>query len=290
VPTIAEKSYHRPDMLRDTAWLAKRLDDPNLCVIDCDSLMAYQRAHIPGARSLAAAVTGPTQRAPHLLKHAGNGLSLIEPEQLVGVMAQLGIGDDTEVYAYDGHSNHFATRLWFVLHCYGFDRVRIIDGGWAKWLQEGRVITRTIPASSETLAFTPRLRQDHLAGAEEMRDSFGRPDVAVVDARTDDEYEGRSGWGTTRAGRIPGARHIFYTRVLDPGLSSTFLPVTDLRELFERQGITPDKEALVYCFVNIRATLVAFALALLGYDQVRCYEEAWAEWGNRPDLPIEPKV
>ncbi len=287
MPTIAEKGYARPDMLRDTAWLEAHLNDPGLCLVDCESVQAYERAHIPGARCLASAITVPTKREPWLLKDPTDGVFIIQPEMLAEVMGRLGIGDDTVVYAYDGHGCHYAARLWWVLRYYGHPQVHLIDGGWGKWLAEKRPAIRRKPAAPAPATFTARSQPEYTVSAEELRDSRGKAGTVILDARTDDEFVGLNDRGTQRGGHVPGAVHLEWVHNLTADETQQFRPADELRVAYAAVGVTPDKEILTYCHGNIRSSHTAFTLALLGFDRVRNYEGAWNEWGNRLDLPLE---
>ncbi len=286
MPTVAEKGYAHPEMLVDTAWLAEHLNDPDLVLIDCESWDAYHRAHIPRARCLASAIKVPTKREPYLLKDPADGVFIMKPEMIAEVMGHLGIGDHTIIYAYDGHGCHYAARLWWVLRHYGHPNVRLVDGGWGKWLKEGRLASRQTEAAPAQAAFTPRPQPQCTVTAEELRNSQAKPGLVILDARTEDEYVGKNDRGTKRGGHVPGAVHQEWVHVLTPDEEQTFRPAAELLEMYRQVGVTPDKEVLTYCHGNIRSSHTAFTLALLGFDRVRNYEGAWAEWGNRLDLPI----
>ena len=88
-----------------------------------------------------------------------------------------------------------------------------------------------------------------------------------------------------RGGAIPGAVHLEWTHNLDQ--NGAFKPVSELREMYERAGVTPDKEVVTYCQGGYRAAHSYLALRLLGYPRVRNYIGSWKEWGDRVDLPIE---
>jgi thiosulfate/3-mercaptopyruvate sulfurtransferase len=88
-----------------------------------------------------------------------------------------------------------------------------------------------------------------------------------------------------RGGAIPGAVHLEWTRNLDK--DGAFKPAAELRDMYERAGVTPDREVVTYCQGGYRAAHSYLALRLIGYPRVRNYIGSWKEWGDRLDLPVE---
>lgn len=118
-------------MLVDGAWLVARLGDANLRIVDCDGAVAYRRAHIPGA----------VFSESHPYKSAENHRIVMGPEAFAAAMSAIGVGPETEVVAYDSNGAVSAGRLWWCLAYYGHRRVRVLDGGWPRWLEESRPVT-----------------------------------------------------------------------------------------------------------------------------------------------------
>ena len=114
-------------MLVDTEWLASHLDDPNMVIVDCDLPDAYNRAHIPGAVNLG---------DNHYIK-GDDGVNVMPAEQAADFLGNLGIGDETLVVAYSGRFSIYAARLWWVLSYYGHTNVKVLNGGWRKWMEDG---------------------------------------------------------------------------------------------------------------------------------------------------------
>ena len=308
-----EQGYPNPNLLVETDWLEEHLEDENVVVVDCEQQdsfrRAYRRAHIPGA---------VTVLGPHFKNSPDDEAHVKSPEKFAHEMSQLGIGDDTLVITYDCHRNLYATRLWYLLSLYGHENVRVLNGGWNKWCQEGRPIAHSV-SSNPTKTFTPRLNESFRRRAEYIKTSLERSDVLILDVRNTDEYHAGSYTPdvplpeyyagayqekapppvpetipfppTKRKGHIPGATHLEINYVNNHDILEdavwTFRPAGELLSMFQEAGVTPDKEIITYCEHGTRSSQSVFTLRLLGYENARLYDGGWMDWGNREDLPIE---
>src|SRR5262245_17891722 len=190
---MSDQGYARPEMLTTTERLAAHSQDANLRIVDCDNRHAYRRAHIPDA--IAA-------RGHQYLKEEEGTLHIMGPEKFAATMGALGIGDDTLVIAYDSFSGLYATRFWWALNYYGHTQVKVLNGGWDKWLAEGRPVTNAVPQAKKA-TFTPRAQEELIARWDYVRDSIGRTDRTLLDVRSDEEWTGANARGTKRGGRVP---------------------------------------------------------------------------------------
>lgn len=225
--------YARPELLVESDWLQSHLGDPGLRIVDCDSRDAYRRAHIPGA------VCPQDNR----FKNPQSPVYVMEPEQFAAAMSELGIGDDTEVILYDASGSLNAGRMWWCLAYYGHTKARVLNGGWNRWLKEGRPVTMAEvrpPAAS----FTPRPDESQIARLDYLLAALSRPDVIVLDVRSDGEWEGTNSRGNKRAGHIPGAVHIEWTNNVRADDERCFKSAEELKEMLEAAGVTPDKEVI----------------------------------------------
>ncbi len=145
---MVTQGYARPELLAETEWLAEHLGDANLRIVDCDSPDAYNRAHIPGAVNVGT--------NPNVKGEDGASTHVMPPDEVAEFMSGLGIGDDTLVVTYDGRNSVGSARLWWVLNYYGHTNVKVLNGGWCKWLAEGRPVTDR-GSSVERASFTPRV-------------------------------------------------------------------------------------------------------------------------------------
>ncbi len=275
------------DVLVTTDWLADNLDAPGVVVADVDEdLDAYARGHIPGAVGFhwEEDFRDPVER------------DIVDRDGFARLVSEKGIGDEDLVVLYGGNDNWFAAYAYWVFRLYGHDRVTLLDGGRRKWELEDRPFTQEVPdpepatyEASDPDRSIRALRDDILAefvGAPEGR--------ALVDVRSPEEFSGElvapphlPQESAQVAGHIPGAVNISWSQAVDDD-TGEFLPVGDLRKLYESEGVTPDREVATYCRIGERSAHSWFVLhELLGYDDVRNYDGSWTEYGSLVGVPVE---
>lgn len=284
----------RSNHLVETGWLAEHLDDPRIRIVDLrgevktqtdetgyqtgqylDHRDEYATSHLPGAVYL-----GWTTDL--IDEHDPVPAQVAPPEKLARVLGEQGIGDDTLIIAYDDHSaSQFATRFWWVLRYYGNQNCRVLNGGWKKWLAEGRPVTAEASQPAPA-TFTPRIDAAWRRTAEEVSARLGQPDTLLIDARDEAQYTGRARRGV-RGGHIPGALHLPREALIRE--DRTFAEPARLQELMSEAGVTPNREVVAYCNGGVAATSVLFALSMLGFPRLSNYDGSWNEWNRREELP-----
>ncbi len=281
-------AYAHPEALTETNWLADRLGDPSVRVIevDYDPASNYEQGHIPGAVLFdwQKDINDPVRR------------EILSQPALTALLRKAGISPDTSLVLYGDFNNWFAAFAFWVLSYYGVRNVRILNGGRAKWIAEGRPLSKEVPthrpgtiqaktADPSLRAFQSDVRAilpGALAGAYSLVDVRG-PKEFSGELTAPPEYPTEQ---AQRGGHIPSAKNIPWAQAVRS--DGTFKSPEELAALYEAKGIRPDRPVITYCRIGERSSHTWFVLRyLLGYPDVRNYDGSWTEWGNSIGAPIE---
>ncbi len=270
------KGYTNPQLLTTPQDLARALEsDRKPLLLDLRPAEDFASGHIPGAVHLDLWGVSLVDTDPAPLKAF---MWIIDH-----LLNLRGVDSATPVVVYDEQSGMRAARAFWFLEYFGHPAVALLDGGYGAWTRAGLPVTREAsPPPKSSWRGAPQ--ESTIATWRDVRERLGRADTAILDTRSDGEYQGTT-IRARRGGAIPGAVHLEWTRNLGP--DGAFRPASDLREMYEGAGITPEKEIITYCQGGYRAAHAYLALRLLGYPRVRNYTGSWKEWGDREDLPIE---
>jgi thiosulfate/3-mercaptopyruvate sulfurtransferase len=228
--------FVHPEYLVDAAWVDAHKADSNVVVVDTDVEAAYNRGHIAGA------VMVPD----NFEKDPDSGRThIMNPQQFAAMCQNLGIGDDSLVIAYDNSQSLYAARLWWALNYYGHASVKVLDGGWRRWISEGRQVSFDRPDPTTGVRFTPRADDSIMVKADELKKACSLEDTVVWDVRSDGEYDGSASRGNQRAGHIPGAVHLEWFNVVDRETHRLKAP-DEIRRILNENGVTPDKAVYTY--------------------------------------------
>nr|PZN58935.1 MAG: sulfurtransferase [Chloroflexota bacterium] len=271
-----------PEALVTADWLEENLDNPDIRVIEVSVVPGvYERGHIPGAVNF----VWHTDFVDTVTR------DIVSAERFQELARAAGINDDTTVILYGDNNNWFAAWGAWIFKLYGFDDVRLLDGGRVKWEADGRPLStsvETYPEGNLTVSEANealRARRDEVLSIVE-----GETPGTLIDIRSAAEYNGEifAPEGvpelSVRAGHIPGALNVPWGQnVKEDG---TFKSVDELRALYADLGIDGSTPLVTYCRIGERAALTWFVLSqLLGYD-VALYDGSWTEWGNTVGVPI----
>ena len=276
-----------PHPLVSCEQLAAHLNDPDWRIVDCRHQLSdvgygqrvYAEGHLPGAffmhldRDLSGAMSGCNGRHP-----------LPDPQVLAAKFGAVGISSRTQVVAYDDAEGMVSGRLWWMLRWLGHDNVTALDGGFNRWVKEGRPLTRDIPVVLPTVFEVEQ--RDGVVTADEVLANIASPELVVVDARGPDRFRGENETIDPVGGHIPGARNRFFRDNLDA--DGRFRPAAELRrEFLELFAGTPPDKTVMQCGSGVSACHNLIALELAGLTGARLYAGSWSEWCSDSARPVE---
>jgi thiosulfate/3-mercaptopyruvate sulfurtransferase len=259
--------------------LLARLGDPALRICDVRWWLTdpgkgrrdYGAAHLPGAvfvdadRDLVAA-EGPGRHP------------LPSPADFTARMERIGIGDDSEVVAYDDAGGTIAARLWWMLDDLGHRNVRVLDGGLGAWVTAGGPLTAEVPrVVPQRLSL--RSAWNRVIDREGLVARLLAADITLVDARAPERYRGEVEPVDAVPGHIPTAISLPTAGNLGP--VGRFLAPEVLRARFDTLG----DDVVSYCGSGVNACHNALAMRVAGLSDPLLYPGSYSDWAGA-GMPI----
>jgi len=237
---------------------------------------AYEAGHIPGAVFVD---LDTVLSEPHEDDRGGRH-PLATPERFAGGLAELGIGDEDTVIAYDDAGGVIAARLVWMLRAIGHDAA-LLDGGLAAWPAEDLHTGALRPRPPATFTPVPWPRELLIS-----IDEVATTSSVLIDARNADRFAGGGpGPVDPRSGHIPGARSVPAREHLDA--AGRIATPGRLRARFAQAGVTPDTTVVSYCGSGVTACHTLLAMEHAGLGPGRLFPGSWSQWSRDPDRPVE---
>ncbi|MDP9071620.1 MAG: sulfurtransferase [Actinomycetota bacterium] len=284
-PAPELQQYAHPERLVTTNWLAEHLEDPDVVVVESDEdVLLYETGHIPGAIKV----------DWHLDLNDPVTRDYVDGEAFARLMSEKGIRRDSTVVFYGDNFNWWAAYALWVFTLFEHPDVRLVNGGRAKWVEEGRPMTTDVPTREPTEYPVVERKDPPIRAFRDDVMKHVQAQGRLVDVRSPGEYSGEllhmpdyPQEGALRGGHIPGAASVPWKRAANE--DGTFKAADELREIYAKeQGLAETDDVIAYCRIGERSSHTWFVLHhLLGYPSVRNYDGSWTEWGNLVRAPIE---
>ena len=252
-------------------------------LIDTRPSWKYLLGHIPGALNLSDWKEF-TVRSDGVMGQINQ-----DKEFIAQKLSALGIDPHKTIIIYGDLSDKWRTdgRFFWMFEFYGFKRVALLKGGFQQWQEAGFSKQRGLgqtPQSSALKTLDINFNRDILADQSWIASRLGSQDIALIDNRGKNEFDGATPYGSSRGGHIPGALHIDWREFFTS--EGNLKPREALDSLLRSKGIQSKQEIVVYCTGGVRSAMAYFVFRRLGY-QVRNYDGSWWDWSHNPKLPIK---
>ena len=258
--------------------LHSRLSDPDIRVVELCESSDFKDQLIPGSVHVDySEIVDGTKPATGQVP---------SDERLKRLASRLGLRDKLHIVAYDDEGGARASRLVWTLYLLGHRCASVLNGGIHAWLHEGYPVTQTGTAATSSKPTQFALDDRVLATQEYILSRLGATDLALLDARTREEYQGSRALAK-RGGHIPGAIHLNWLDTIDSKCQLRLKTDDKLTAMLSQRDIAPNQEIVVYCQTHHRSAHSWMMLRHLGYSRVRGYAGSWSEWGNDARTPIE---
>jgi thiosulfate/3-mercaptopyruvate sulfurtransferase len=282
--------YANPDSLVSTQWLAEHMSAPDVRLVDAtwflpgsdrDPRAEYVACHIPGAVFFDIdEIADLDNPLPHMLP---------SPEKFSSRVRKLGLGDGIRMVIYDSNGGYMAAhRVWWTFRTFGHEGVSVLDGGLPKWLDEGRDVEDLPPIPRER-HFTAKQNNFLVRSRNQVFANLDSKREQVVDARSPGRFSGADAEPRPdlSSGHIPGSFNVPFNAVVDMQNFGALRSADDIRSAFEGAGVDVNKPIVTTCGSGVTASVLAFALHLIGAPDVAVYDGSWTEWASDAANPVE---
>jgi thiosulfate/3-mercaptopyruvate sulfurtransferase len=286
MPEIHDRAYVHPEVLVSTEWVEQNLKKPDVRFVESnEDTLLYSTGHIPGAVHVDWTSDLNDQIRRDYITRSG----------FESLMSRIGVTPETTVVFYGDKNNWWACYAFWVFQLFGHARAKVMDGGRLKWEQEGKPVTKEVPAYPKS---TYRAKERDDAKIRAFRDEVMKHVIAgkpLVDVRSPEEYSGARlhmpnypNEGALRGGHIPGAKNVPWSMAVRAD-TGEFKTMEELKSIYAAgAGLRPEQDIVAYCRIGERSSLTWFVLTyLMGFTKVRNYDGSWTEWGNLVNVPIE---
>lgn len=277
----AKEFFSNSKYLISAVELQKKLDNGSekIKIIDVRSSTKYLLGHLPNAVHMwGNELTTSQGWVPELIPKAA---------EFENIAQEKGFNNDSQIIIYGEKQSPWPARLWFIFKLYNHQNVKLLQGDYQAWKSKNYE-SKIFPYNPDQGNFKVRdVNNKWLINSDTIAENLKNKNFIILDTRSKSEYLGQeTNFAAPRQGRIPNSIHLEWSTLLDK--EGNYKPTAEIINHFQQLGITKDKETIALISNNgVRAAHTFFTLKLLGYKNIKLYDEGWIGWSNRSDLPIE---
>ncbi len=254
------------------ADLVKIQKDANVVIVSAGTDAEYSKSHITGAVHVAYTAFDKTDKIKGLL---------VSPAEMAKILGSKGVSEKNKIVVYDEFDGRYAGRIYSLLKYLGAKDVVILNGNMDAWKKARKPITKNVTNVKKT-TFTPSVNNAFMATMAQAEAAAGKSNVVLIDTRAADEFKGVK----DSKGHLPGAINIDYKELLNA--DGTLKSKADLQKVYSSDGVSKDKEVILYCSTGVRTGLHYLALVdILGYTKVKVYDGGYNEFVEKNPSKIK---
>ncbi|WP_321330442.1 sulfurtransferase [uncultured Ilyobacter sp.] len=278
--------YHNSEALVSPKKAKEIMEsNKNVVVFDVRRSAEFMLGHIPGAVDIwRNDISADNNEYPF-------GGMRATSEKMENVLGSYGIDSNTHILIYDAKADYDAARLWWILDVYGHEKISLIDGGINGWKAAGLPLEVGFAKKKDkkVYSFSKKANYSKLAHLNDVKKAVGSKETVIIDTRSESEHLGtETKKGAFRPGRIPSETFIPWETAVHDETDKTFKNISELKEIYAKQGITSNSKVIAYCQSGVRSAHTTFVLTqLLGYKNVKNYDGSWIEWSYHKELPAD---
>lgn len=279
----AELKSNKNELLITAENLKQKIDkeEAKIKIIDVRTPLQYLGGHLPQAVHM-------TKK--DFSKPGGWVKGLIpSPKDFSGVLKNKGINNDSKIIIYGSKKDYTPYRLIFILHFYGHQSVKVLQGGFESWNEKGYQ-KDYLPHQNEKGDFTVKSTANNLIiNTNTAANNLNNNNLILLDNRNKNEFRGsRKSAAAFRKGRIPASVHFDWEENFNP--KKEVLKKEKLLKKYQKIGATKEKEIVIFSNKSFKAAHSFYILKSLGYNKLKLYDEGWLGWSSRRKLPVKVEL
>ncbi|TFB24007.1 sulfurtransferase [Filobacillus milosensis] len=228
----------------------------------------YQNNHLPQAAyfDLEKELSGE-------VKEVGGRHPLPDLKKFTEALAERGIDHHTPVIIYD-NNRAFASRMYWMMKLINHSKVYLMNGNIEDWKSNGYPTESHSALHSKSHYGEYNVDEELIANQNYVKKHKNKEDVVLVDSRSYERYIGKVEPIDHKAGHIPGAINLEWTKILDE--QGRFKSKEELVKYFS--DLNDKEEIIVYCGSGVTAAPNVIALWQAGFTNVRLYVGSFSDW------------
>lgn len=274
-------AYVDGSYITDAKWLSENLKSKDVLILDARENKDYAKGHIPGAINVAWQGFSNMEGKPG---DKGWGVVLSD-DKLSEKLSAIGVDKNKTIVIYCNSKKGWGEdgRFVWMLKMAGIENAKMLNGGFNFWESSKYEVSTEVASPVASSFKIEKSNKADTINTEELNAKLDK--VKILDSREKNEYEGAVNFGEARGGHIPGAISLPFNSLLKE--DGTFKSADEMETIFKTAGLNKEDEIVTYCTAGIRSAHLALTLRMMGYNNVKNYDESFYTWAKDESLKIE---